>query len=336
MLRFHTRESSNGMFLSVLYAFAFLSVLVLSSLAVDITHRVAVQDGLQHAVDAAALAGAQQLINNGSAQTAKSAAVSIATANTVDNIAITDNPPATAVAVSVNTTANPKTVTVTVQRTMINLFASLLNHPTSQVTASATASASQGLSTVNPNQVGTIAVSLDYVPSSGPEQNQALQTITAGQSFTIDLANNDNSGQGNCNQKEANGCLIRSIGSSDISTLSSSLSLGSTQVQYPGSNAGVAQWTSLINNGIIQVGDTLAMVLVTGTPPGSQQTQNLTVVGVCGLNITSLNSSKKLITGTIQDPITLSGQGGSAPSTGSTTTDTFISTNAPWQCVLTQ
>src|ERR1700722_19550458 len=259
------RQNKNGYFVSVLYALVLLAATVMSSLAVDLSHDVEVRNELQAAVDAAALAGAQQLtVQSPTAnqlQQAQTVAINIAANNTADGIAVSNQAPTTVTVVSdtgSNGASNVNLVTVTATRTINTIFAPLLNINVLPIGVTATAQASRGLSTINPNQLTAIAVSLNYQPSAGPEANSALDTITPGQSFTIDLNNN-----------EANGCLIRSLGTTDTSYLSASIALGNTQVQSSG-GAGASQWAAMMSNGTMQVGDILNMALMMGAPPGSQ------------------------------------------------------------------
>lgn len=188
---------------------------MVACLGVDIAHCVHVQAKLQAATDAGALAGVVEIAKNAPTATdqarAYNYAMSVTGYNEADNIYFKNDNPDTTVSVYVNTTAEPKTVTVVASRRVNSIFASLLSfgrdgqvslRPDALFVQSAWASDSTGgasnwlgakstaapflIESVYPYQIIGMIPSLDVVPTRGPAQGQKIaDVLNPNQPFTL-------------------------------------------------------------------------------------------------------------------------------------------------------
>lgn len=182
-----------------------LIVVMFACLGVDIAHCVHVQARLQAATDAGALAGIVEIAKNqptdSDSARAYNYAMAVTAKNEADNIYISNDSPDTTVNVYVNTTSNPKTVTVVASRRVHSIFASLLSfgqpdlvsfRPDALFIQSALASDGSGSSnwlttkstaapflidTIYPHQVLGMIPSIDIVPTNGPAQGQKIANV---------------------------------------------------------------------------------------------------------------------------------------------------------------
>jgi hypothetical protein len=188
---------------------------MVACLGVDIAHCVHVQAKLQAATDAGALAGVVEIAKNSPTASdqarAYNYALSVTGSNEADNIYFKNDNPDTTVSVYVNTTAEPKTVTVVASRRVNSVFASLLSfgsdgqvsfRPDALFVQSALASDATGsafnwlgakstaapflIDSVYPYQIIGMIPSLDVVPTNGPAENQKIsEVLNANQEFTL-------------------------------------------------------------------------------------------------------------------------------------------------------
>ena len=301
----------------MLVALVLLIVIMVSVLAVDISHSVLIREQLQNATDAGALAGAQELLGDtltgNAANLARTYAENVAAGNYADSIPVKDGAPFTVVTVQVNESASPRTVTVTATRTVANVFARIIGFGSNDVSATSTAAAYKGIQTVMPGQLWPLAVSLDVVPSKGPQQNRPLNSyINQGNSkqpFTIVLNP----------QGEKNGAWIKSWEGTD----SPMMTLGQGTGMLNGVKA-----TEVRN---LNVGDTIMIPLIKGGAPFND---GRTIDGVMGFEIKQINFPRE-ITGYIKDPVVVSGVPGTPLLPNTTVEDNqFLSQHSPWQVML--
>lgn len=290
--------------------------LAAAAFAFDYGHGLSVRRQLQNATDAAALAGAYELAKDpltGSDKTnAEKYAYDVAAKNYADDVVVSNNP-TTTVTVTVNANAMPRSVTVTSTRTSANIFARLLGFNTIPVSTTSTASSSQGIKQVKPNQLFPLAVSLDFRPTKGAQEGVALQ----------DLVNNNKTGKFTIvlnPQNSKNGSWLKNW----VGTQNELLTFGKD---------------ALIMNGVmgnqvqdLSPGDVLNIPIITGPPPFNKER---IIVGVMGFRITKINFPLE-IEGYLVDPVILRGTPGmpllEALDQGSAT---FLNQHQPWQVSLT-
>lgn len=321
--KYNIHRDENGFLISLLFACTFCAVVVFACLSVDVVHNVSTQSQLQTAVDAASVAGADQLTSQPptatQVQTATNYAVNVAGNNKADGITVT-NSGNTSVNVVVDTSVTPAMVTVTATRNMNDIFSGMFGQKSSTVFATATAAAHQVPLGINPNQLNNIALSLDYIPTSGPQSGYSFNQSWAGQQFTICLNNTS----GNC---ERNSSLINDWDGRCNNTLN----VGSDNVTCTlGTDSDFDNLFTNINTGMV-----LSLPLTSGTPALQSTSQTTTCVGICGFKVSSVDCVNKRICGTIQNPVYISGRCGKMYTTGNSTNDDFMAKNAPWHCSLT-
>lgn len=306
----------SGSVISMLPMVLLVVALAAAAFAFDYGHGLSVRRQLQNATDAAALAGAYELAKDpltGSDKTnAEKYAYDVAAKNYADDVVVSNNP-TTTVTVTVNANAMPRSVTVTSTRTSANIFARLLGFNTIPVSTTSTASSSQGIKQVKPNQLFPLAVSLDFRPTKGAQEGVALQ----------DLVNNNKTGKFTIvlnPQNSKNGSWLKNW----VGTQNELLTFGKD---------------ALIMNGVmgnqvqdLSPGDVLNIPIITGPPPFNKER---IIVGVMGFRITKINFPLE-IEGYLVDPVILRGTPGmpllEALDQGSAT---FLNQHQPWQVSLT-
>lgn len=278
-------RSQNGAVSTVLLSLLLLVTIAVASLSVDISHAVLVRSQLQNAVDSAALAGAYATSQGTTASARAASAVTYATAtaaaNTADNVAVASTSPGMAVQVVCSTATSPYTVTVTATRTVTPLFSRLFGAYSFPVSARAVAAGASGLTSIYSQQACNLVISVNTIPTSGPQAFSPLNTYTgfwANRPFTIVLNS----------QGSKNGAWTTDWSG----TSAPSLNPGSSQVNL--TNGAVA---SQLSN--LSVGQTLVVPLIQGDAPFNDRR---TVVGVMGFKITSINKPDT-ITGYVTVPV---------------------------------
>ncbi|MDX2108441.1 MAG: pilus assembly protein TadG-related protein [Candidatus Melainabacteria bacterium] len=313
-------RNQRGSVAGVLCAAMFFMVVVIASLAFDVSHLTAVQYELQTATDSGALAGAQDLavddISLFQTNLALGHAKSVAEKNLADNLPVSSNIPGTTVEVTVNSTTIPRSIKVKAMRSSANTFARLLGFNTSTVAASSTATAFKNIKTVNSKQLLPIVVSVDTVPSKGPQKGVPLNTLygpgAENQVFTISLNN----------QNEKNAAWIKNWDD----TNSPGLIIGNNILPQNGVNA------SNIPAALVP-GNTIFIPLIKGDPPFNSSTE---LLGVIGFKVRSVKWPQE-IEGTLARPSIIAGVPGTPILDTPGAQDTiFLNDWAPWQVMLTE
>lgn len=315
MNRYTRRRNQKGAIAAVLLIFIILVVIVGAAFSFDFSKGVVVKEELQNATDAGALAGALELakdnVTGQDRARAESYAVSVTGNNTADSQAVSANSPGTLVNVSLVSNTMPRTVTVTSTKTTGNLFARMIGWNSMPVSARSTASVSQDLKQIKPNQLYPIAVSLDFKPTKGPQKGKSLQDIAGpNQKFTMVLNP----------QNSKNTSWIKNwTGKSNPLT-----TIGQDQLMLNGVKANLVQQLS--------PGDIMAVPIITGGPPFNK---TRTIVGVIGFEVTKINFPQQ-IEGRIVEPLILKGTPGQPIVSGvSQKGKNFLDQYAPWQISLT-
>ncbi len=180
------QRTERGSLAIVMPAAILLGVVALGMLAMDITHNITVRSELQSATDAAALAGAQDLVTSQMSSQSYNAAVQDALAvgqqNTADGRPVSNTSQNTTVTAQAmpDLLPNQATVQVDAQMTISNMFAKLVNHPSDPVTVQSKALASGSITGAWGNQLFPLAVSIDTTKGHTQPvyQNQIGDTIT--------------------------------------------------------------------------------------------------------------------------------------------------------------
>ncbi len=151
---------------ALLIAALILCSLAIGALAVDFSHMDAVRSELQNAVDAAALAGASDLVNN--PDQAETHAIEVAAANTADGRPLTNDGAGTTVSVQVtpSTGSDPGEVEVSASITVEHLLAKIFGRNSDTLTARSTAGGGNSIVSLSGNQAFPLAVSIDAVPGN--------------------------------------------------------------------------------------------------------------------------------------------------------------------------
>lgn len=309
------RRNSRGAVASFVMIALLLVALATAAISFDYSHGLLVREQLQNAADAGALAGAQELARVQIADRDKKNAVdyaySITGTNLADNTAVSNNTPGTIVSVTVNGDTMPRTVTVTATRTTANIFARLIGWDTMPVSATATAHAYRGLKQIKPNQLLNLAVSLDHVPTNGPQKGQALNSLIGeNKRFTVVL-NPQNS-------KNAAWLMNWNPNQNPV------LTVGVDSLIMNGVNA------NLVSNNLT-VGSTIYMPLMTGGPPYNK---SRVMVGVVGFTITKVNFPLS-IEGVLKDPLIVKGTPGTPiQSYLDSASQAYLDQNSAWEVQL--
>lgn len=143
-------------------------VVAMAALAYDISHMVTVQSQLQTAVEAAALSGAQTLIDN--PDNAEYHALEVCAENHADGEPVSNDVQQTTVTslAKMPTVTDGGAVQVTAQRQVEHIYARIFGRYGDGVTATATAGPGAPIQDLGNNQAFPLVVSLDVVPNSGP------------------------------------------------------------------------------------------------------------------------------------------------------------------------
>lgn len=295
----------------------FIGILV-AVFSFDYAHGLLVREELQNATDAGALAGAYELtkavLTDTDRTNADLYARQVMAKNRADGASVATATTGTTINVAVNSTTTPRTVTVTVTKVVGNFFAKLIGANTMPVSSTSTASVLKGIKIVKANQLYPLAVSLDTIPDSGPQEGSALSDLIGGnhtKTFTI---------------------VLNPQKSKNAAWLSNWAGVNNPQITIGQSEADLKNGVeaNLVKN--LKPGDTLNVPLILGDPPYNKST---TIIGVIGFRITRINYPQE-IEGVIIDPFTIDGTPGVPSLSGLTKNGvTFLDENSPCDVVLT-
>ena len=315
MHRVRKRRGQNGAISAVLLIVLVLVVVVGAAFSFDYGNGLVVKERLQNATDAGALAGVVELardhVKNVDETRAETYSKSVCASNKANNESVSDSVAGTIVNVNMSAKTMPRTLTMTTTKTTGNIFARLIGWNSMPISATSTASASQGIKQVKPNQLLPLAVSLDHRPSKGPQKNKALQDVVGnGQPFTLVLnPQNSNNASWLKNWTGKNNPL---------------LTFGQDELITNGVKANLVKDLS--------PGDNINLPIITGGPPFNK---SRVIVGVIGFTITKINFPQQ-IEGTIRQPLILDGTPGQPVLSGVDQSGmNFLDENAAWSISLT-
>lgn len=311
------RRSEQGFMSMALFGFILTTMFAIGALAMDVAHGAMVRAQLQIATEAGALAGAQELAKETLTSTdttnAQNNAINVTAANKADGTGVSNSAPNTTVNVTVDTTGNPRTVTVTATQSMQTVFSKIFGADQTPISAISKAAATNGIQVLYGGQAKSLAVSIDVIPSHGPQKDNPLSSYTganAGQPFTLVLnPTNDK----NC-------CWINDWSAN----ASPDLTIGSTQITMNGTKG------ESVSD--IQPGSVLLLPLIQGDDFNGLKT----IIGIIGFYVTDVDFPHK-VTGTLAEPM-VEGIAGSPPVPSTTTSqdNLFLSENNPWKVALLQ
>jgi hypothetical protein len=205
-------RAASGSTIVLLALFVLVAVFTIGVLGLDIVHNTTSRTSLQNATDAAALAGAAQIVQESvnpsnfqswnypdytytvTSADVQAAALNRAASNTSDghpvssasgvNLNVVYTPAAAAAA---GVPFNNGTCSVTATQTILNMFAGIVGAPTAPVTTTSQATSYVTVAGVNPNVTFPIAVSLDTFNGHDGSGNQPLNSSKIGSTITFYL-----------------------------------------------------------------------------------------------------------------------------------------------------
>jgi Flp pilus assembly protein TadG len=177
-------KSQRGSIVALIPALILIIVIGVGAFAIDTTHNMTVRSELQNATDAAALAGARDLIDVKTENTADSTALDVASQNKADGKDVSNTTrgvTVTSQCSSWDTSNNSATCTVDAQQTIGNVFAKLFGHATDNVNTHSVAIAYRSITGIAPNYGFPMMVSIDTTNGNPKPINQ----LNIGDSFDI-------------------------------------------------------------------------------------------------------------------------------------------------------
>lgn len=161
-----SRRSQSGVLASLLLVILLLAASMFAAFAVDIGHAATVRTELQNAIDASALAGARNYVNGFDYSAAYNDALSMASKNTADGLALTSSNSNTKVSITALNPADEKQPGVCQVMATMNvptMLAKLFGQETTPVTVTAKAQGYSSINAVAPNVLFPLAVSVDTI-----------------------------------------------------------------------------------------------------------------------------------------------------------------------------
>ncbi|MBI4533792.1 MAG: Tad domain-containing protein [Candidatus Melainabacteria bacterium] len=287
-------RTQHGSLAAVFLALFTIMSLALGTLAVDVAHVTTVKCELQNAVDAAALGGAQDLIEDYDSIPAR--ALNIANNNKADGRAVSNNSPNTIVTVYPIPPSQTDTgsVQVSAQMTINHLLAPIIGRTNDVIYASSLAGGSGTLNQLNGDQAFPLAVSIDAIPQKlvGDPPGIPLYQRQVGQSveFYINSQQVKNAAFTSFTESSANANYIKDA-------IDQSLGLAPVE---PGFIPSITVNDEInLNNGVVgqkKLADSpqldallaqplLILPVISGTPPYNQSRP---VIGFIGVKVTAV------------------------------------------------
>jgi hypothetical protein len=182
---FHTRKQQ-GSVAALLPLAILLAVVAIGAFAVDVSHNVTVRSELQNATDAAALAGATEMLKPETENNADFSALQVAEANEADGKPVSNSTPGREITVqpgSWDSSTNSATFDADAECTINNVFARIFGHPTDQLKTHSRAQVWRSIVGIPPNSGFPIIVSADTT-NGNP---QPLWKLKIGDKFDIHI-----------------------------------------------------------------------------------------------------------------------------------------------------
>lgn len=179
-------RGTRGSVAILLPAAILVAVIGIGAFALDISHNVTVRSELQSATDAAALAGAMDLLKDETKNNAENTAAQVAEANSADGKSISNSTDGCTLITEVSpwdNSTNSGTVQVDGTVTINNMFAKLFGHNTDQIQAHSVAQCWRSVTSIRPNEGFPLMVSLDTT-NGNPKP---LFQMTVGDKFDVHI-----------------------------------------------------------------------------------------------------------------------------------------------------
>jgi Flp pilus assembly protein TadG len=184
-LHSHTRNQQ-GSVAALLPLAILLAVVAIGAFAVDVSHNVTVRSELQNATDAAALAGATEMLKPETENNADFSALQVAEANEADGKPVSNSTAGRQITVqpgSWDTGTNSATFDADAEATINNVFARIFGHPTDTLTTHSRAQVWRSIVGIPPNYGFPLIVSIDTT-NGNP---QPLWKLKVGDNFDIHI-----------------------------------------------------------------------------------------------------------------------------------------------------
>ena len=172
--------------LSVLMPAAILvAVIGIGMFALDISHNITVRSEMQNGADAAALAGAQDLIDPKTESQCPVDALQVASSNIADGRGMSNTSDRTTVMANymMDSSNNSGTCNVDATMTIDNMFAKLIGHHSDDISVKSAAIGYSSIDKIDPDQMFPMAVSLDTTNGG----RQPLWKAKIGDTVTFDI-----------------------------------------------------------------------------------------------------------------------------------------------------
>ncbi|GEM_PF-910042 len=179
-------RANRGSIVALVPAGILMAVIGIGAFALDISHNVSVRSELQSATDAAALAGAQDLISASTERNADTTALLIAAANTADGTPIDNATTKTTVTSETSPWDNSTdsgTVQVDATVSVTNMFAKLFGHNSDDVHGHSMAKCWRSVTGIRSNEGFPLMVSLDTAQGNP----KPLYQMSIGDKFDIHI-----------------------------------------------------------------------------------------------------------------------------------------------------
>jgi Flp pilus assembly protein TadG len=184
MSGFNNIRNQKGSLSVLMPAAILIAVIAIGMFALDVSHNITVRSEMQNGADAAALAGAQDLIDPKTESQCPVDALQVASSNIADGTGMTNDDRSTVIAnYTMDSSNNSGTCTVDANRTITNMFAKLIGHPTDDIGVKSAAIGYSSVTSVDPDQMFPLAVSLDTTVGG----RQPLWKAKIGDTVTFDI-----------------------------------------------------------------------------------------------------------------------------------------------------
>jgi len=308
----------------ILGQFCLLALIIigfaLGALALETGHVVGVTAELSNAADAAAIAGAQQMMDD--PDLAEYHALTVAALHRADGREVSSNSPDTSVTVVITqpTALDPGRVQVTAEMQIENTLARIFQRSAETVVVTSSAAPGGMVRKVFQDQLFPLAVAGNVEPaggdgssgSAGSDGNEELFEYTVGQPFTLnlDVASPDRNaaftglgGQNTANMNVIKAMMDQALGLQDVDGTIPAVEVGQLIAQHSGTAGAVhlaqpSRLNALLNS------DLVLPIVISPNSENFSFSQPTQVVGFFALDVTNVtvNRGKVVaITGTIID-----------------------------------
>lgn len=313
-------RTRKGLMTSTLFVFLILALFIGVFIVCDVCRAIVIEGQLKRGTDSAALSGARLLAKPvlvaGTDDTnAAYMAKSIAALNEAEREKISSLSADTEVNASAD--AATRVVKVGAVRDMKLITAQFLGHAKVPISTLSMAEARKGLLTITPGQARPLGLSLDTIPTAGPQAGRALSSFVIGDRYEINVSSVS---------AQQNGAWVDTATPSWTVLNPSTLRIGDDLTV-----AGTPDDT-------IKVGEKVLFPIIKGgAVPFSG---NKPLVGVLSMKITARTPATghpEKVTGMITAAIGLQGKPGTPTIAGLTPAESsFLSSFAPWKVMLKQ